>query len=121
MVTFADVVDHANPSIQPVLRRLRGRIRGLGPRMREKVTSKTRISYEVERDFCEVRVQKERILVRVFNTGMRDPKGVITDIPKSHGWQFEKEIPIDSEQLVDYAIPFVEASYRSSRANIPRR
>jgi predicted transport protein len=75
--------------------------------MGEKVTSKTRISYEVERDFCEVRVQKERILVRVFNTGMRDPKGVINDIPKSHGWQFEKEIPIDSEQLVDYAIPFV--------------
>ena len=120
MVTFANVVDHANPSIEPVLRRLRGRIRGLG-RMGEKVTSKTRISYEVARDFCEVRVQRERILVRVFNTGMRDPKGVITDIPKSHGWQFEKEIPIDSEQLVDYATPFVEASYRSSRANIPRR
>jgi hypothetical protein len=59
MVTFADVVDHANPSIQPVLLHLRGRIRGLG-RMGEKVTSKTRISYEVERDFCEVRVQRER-------------------------------------------------------------
>jgi predicted transport protein len=120
MVTFADVVDHANPSIQPVLLHLRGRIRGLG-RMGEKVTSKTRISYEVERDFCEVRVQRERILVRVFNTGKPDPKGIITDIPKSHGWQFQKEIPIDSKQLVDYAIPFVEASYRSSRANIPRR
>ena len=120
MVTFEDVVDHANPSIQPVLRHLRGRIRGLG-RMGEKVTSKTRIAYELERDFCEVRVQKERILVRVFNTGMRDPKNIITDIPKSHGWQFEKEIPIDSNQLVDYAIPYIEASYQSSRANIPRR
>jgi predicted transport protein len=120
MVTFEDHVDYANPSIQPVLRYLRAQIRGLG-RIGEKVTSKQRIAYDVERDFCEVKVQKERILVRVFNTGMPDPKGIITDIPKSHGWQFEKEIPIDSKQLVDYAIPFVEASYRSSRANTPRR
>src|SRR5262245_60082252 len=83
MVTFEDHVDYADPSIQPVLRYLRARIRGLG-RMGEKVTSKQRIAYDVERDFCEVKVQKEQILVRVFNTGMPDPKGIITDIPKSH-------------------------------------
>ena len=68
---------------------------GLG-RMREKVTPARRIAYENERDFCEVKIQKKRVLVRVFNTGLPDPKGIVTDIPKSHGWQYEKEIPIAS-------------------------
>jgi predicted transport protein len=89
--------------------------------MGEKVTKKQRIAYDVERDFCEVKVQKQRILVRVFDMGVSDPKGIVTDIPPSNQWVYEKEIPIDSKELVDYAIPFIEASYRSSRARIPRR
>ena len=118
--SFEDHVDYADPPIQPVLRKLRAGIIGLG-RMREKVTPARRIAYENERDFCEVKIQKKRVLVRVFNTGLPDPKGIVTDIPKSHGWQYEKEIPIASLQLIDYVMPFIEASYRSSRAKMPRR
>jgi predicted transport protein len=120
MPSFEDHVDYADPPIQPVLRKLRAGIIGLG-RMREKVTPARRIAYENERDFCEVKIQKKRVLVRVFNTGLPDPKGIVTDIPKSHGWQYEKEIPIASLQLIDYVMPFIEASYRSSRAKMPRR
>jgi predicted transport protein len=120
MPSFEDHVDYADPPIQPALRKLRARIIGLG-RMREKVTPAQRIAYEKERDFCEVKVQKRQVLVRVLNTGLPDPRGIVTDIPKSHGWQYEKEIPIDSVELVDYVMPFIEASYRSSRANMPRR
>jgi predicted transport protein len=90
--------------------------------MGEKITSKQRIAYEVERDFCEVKVQKERILARVFDMGVADPRGIVTDIAPSHKWQHQKEIPIDSKELVvDYAVPFIEASYKSSRAKQPRR
>jgi predicted transport protein len=120
MPSFEDHVDYVDPPIQPVLRKLRGRIIGLG-RMREKVTPAQRIAYERERDFCEVKVQKKRVLVRVFNTGLPDPKGIVIDIPSSHDWQYQKEIPIDSIESVDYVMPFIEASYRSSRANMPRR
>jgi predicted transport protein len=118
--SFEDHVDYADPPIRPVLRKLRAGILRLG-RMGEKVTREQRIAYENERDFCEVKVQKRQVLVRVFNTGLPDPKGIVTDIPKSHGWQCEKEIPIDTLELVDYVMPFIEASYRSSRAKMPRR
>ena len=117
--SFEDHLEYANPPIQPVLVYLRGRIKALG-RMGEKVTKKERIAYDVERDFCEVKVQKERILVRVFDTGLSDPKGIVADI-RRHGWPHEKEVPVNSKDLVDYAIPFIEASYRSSRARQPRR
>ena len=86
MPSFEDHLNYAEPPIRPVLVYLRGRIKGLGP-MGEKVTSKQRIAYEVERDFCEVKVQKKRILARVFNMGVLDPKGIVTDIPRSHDWQ----------------------------------
>jgi predicted transport protein len=118
--SFEDHLEYANPPIRPVLVYLRGRIKALG-RMGEKVTKNKRIAYDVERDFCEVKVQRERILVRVFNMGVSDPKGIVTDIPRSHEWVYQKEIPLDSKGLVDYAIPFIEASYRSSRARQPRR
>jgi len=98
--SFEDHVDYADPPIRPVLRKLRDGIIRLG-RVREKVTPARRIAYENVWDFCEVKVQKRRALVRVFNTGLPDQKGIVTDVPKSHGWQYEKEIPIASLQLID--------------------
>ena len=118
--SFDDHVEYAKPPIRETLIYLRGQIKALG-RMGEKVTSRQRVAYEVERDFCEVKVLKDEIQVRVFNMGVPDPKGIVTDIPGSHGWQYEKQIPINSKALVDYAVPFIRASYQSSRAKEPRR
>ena len=39
--------------------------------------------------------------------GVLDPKGIVADIPRSHGWQYEKQIPLDSKELLDYAIPLI--------------
>ena len=117
--SFEDHLEFASLPIRPVLEYLRGQIKSLGP-MEEKVTKQKRIVYSVERNFCEVKVQTVRILVRVFDTGVSDPKGIVADI-RRHDWQHENEIPVDSKELVDYAIPFIEASYRSSRARKPRR
>lgn len=119
MPRFEDHLEYANPPLRPVLKYLRDRIKALGW-MGEKVTAEQRIAYDVERDFCEMKVQKSRILVRVFNVGVPDPKGIVTDI-RSKKWVYQSEIPVDSKELVDYAIPFVEASYRSPRAREPRR
>ena len=51
--------------------------------------------------------------------GVPDPKNLITNIPKTHRWQHDKEITIDSLDLVDYAMTFVEASYRSHLTTTP--
>jgi predicted transport protein len=120
MVSFQDHVEYADPVIRPVLRELRDRIIGLG-RMQEKPTPAQRMKYSRARDFCEVKIQKNRILVRVFNMEVPDPKGIVTDIPGTHLWQYQKEIPVDCMELVDYAMPFIVASYQSPRARTPRR
>jgi hypothetical protein len=53
--------------------------------------------------------------------GIGDPKGIVTDIPPAHGWQHQKEIAIDSLELVQYAMPFIVASYKSSLTTDPPR
>jgi predicted transport protein len=118
MVSFEDHEKYTDATLRPVLRKLRERILALG-RMDENPTPAQRIAYSVGRIFAEVKVQKKRILVRVFDMGVADPKGIVTNIPGTHKWQHQKQIPIDSVGLVDYAMPFIEASYRSSLTKNP--
>ena len=121
MVSFDDHVAYTDPAIQPVLRQLRTRITALDRRVTEDVTVHQRIAYSVARIFAEVKVQKKRVLVRVFDTGSPDPKNLVGDIPKTHGWQHQKEIPVDRVEHVEYAMTFVTASYRASLQNGPRK
>jgi predicted transport protein len=90
-----------------------------GMRIREQPTEQHRVPYSVVRIFAEVKVQKKRILARFFRMGAPDPKNLITNIPKTHRWQHDKEIAIDSLDLVDYAMTFVEASCRSHLTTTP--
>jgi predicted transport protein len=117
MTSFDDHVAYTEPPIRPVLQELRTRITALDRKVRENVTAHQRIAYSVARIFAEVKVQKKRVLVRVFDTGLADPKNLVTDIPREYGWQHQKQILIDSVELVDYAMTFVAASYRSSLQN----
>jgi predicted transport protein len=81
MVSFDDHVAYTGPAIQPVLRQLRTRITALDRRVIENVTVHQRIAYSVARVFAEVKVQKKRVLVRVFDAGSPDPKTLAVDIP----------------------------------------
>ncbi len=119
IVSFEDHVAYADPAIRPLLRQLRTRIIGLkqpGRAITERVTKHQRIAYSAERIFAEVKVQKKRVLVRFFGTGVPDHKNLVTDVPTTHRWQHDKEIALDSPSLTDYAMRFIEPSYRSHRA-----
>jgi predicted transport protein len=118
-LSFDDHVAYTEPQVRPVLHDLRTRILALGSRVEEKVTPAQRIAYSVARVFAEVKVQKKRILVRVFDMGMPDVREIVTDIPGKHKWQHQKEIAIDSLELVDDAVKFIEASYKSSLTKSP--
>jgi predicted transport protein len=121
MVSFEDHVAYAEPAIQPVLRELRTRITALDPRVTEKVTERQRIAYRIASVFVEVKIQKKKVLARVFDTGLPDSKNIVVDIPRTHGWQHQKEISIDRLELVEYAMTFVAASYRESLQDKPRK
>ena len=119
MVSFADHLAYAEPNIRPVLVELRKRIMALDRterRIKEKATSEHRIAYSVASIFADVKIQKRKILVRFFEMGVSDPKNVVTDKTK-YKWAWPNQIAVDSVALVDYAMKFVEASYRSHRAD----
>jgi predicted transport protein len=123
-VSFEDHVAYADPEIRPVLRELRGKLKGLGGgagRVSEKVTKHQRVAYSVAQIFAELKVQKKRVLIRFFGTNLPDPRGLVTSIPATHRWQHDKEIAVDSPDLVNYTMTFVQASYRSNRSTLPAR
>ena len=96
MALFEDHLAYAEPQIRPILQELRVRILVLGSRVQEKATPAQRIAYSVARVFAEVKVQKKRVLVRVFDMGITDPRAIISDIPAKYKWQHQKEIAIDN-------------------------
>jgi len=124
MVSINDHLAYADPPIRPTLLELQKRITALDPRkISENPTEQRRITYSVARIFAEVKVQKTKILVGFFDMGVSDPMKLVRHIPyaKNQNWQHDKEIRIDSLKAVDYAMRFVEASYRSHLTNSPPR
>jgi predicted transport protein len=119
VASFADHLAYAEPPIRPVLVELRKRIMALDRperRIKENVTTHRRLAYSVVGIFAEVKVRKKQIQVRFFEAGVSDPKNLVTDI-KKYKWPWPNQITVDSVALVDYAMPFIEASYRSHRAD----
>jgi predicted transport protein len=110
--SFEDHVEYAEPPIRPALHELRRHIRSLGSGIKENVTSKQRVTYRLAHDFAEIKILKKRLLVRVFDTGLPDPRNIGKAIPKEYGWPHDLELAIDTLELVTYAMPFVAASYR---------
>jgi predicted transport protein len=62
-------LSYAEPHVRPVLNQLRTRIAELDRRIVESATPAQRIVYRVDRIFAELKVQKKRVLVRIFETG----------------------------------------------------
>jgi len=116
-ISFEDHVAYVAAPLRPVLRELRNRIVALdqngGRRITEQVTKQQRVAYSVNRIFAELKVQKKRILVRFFGMRNPDPKNIVTSVPATHRWQHDREIAIQNLELLDYAMPFIEASYHS--------
>jgi predicted transport protein len=121
-ISFEDHVAYADAPLRPVLRELRRRIYSLGGgEITEKVTRHQRVAYGVNRIFLEVKVQKKRLLLRFFGTKIPDPRNVVTDIPDTHGWQHDKEMAVEELTSLDYAMPFIVASYNSNLARMAPR
>jgi predicted transport protein len=124
-VSFEDHVAYADARLRPVLRELRMRVRSLGETrgraIAENPTRHQRVAYSVNRIFLEVKVQKKRLLLRFFGANVPDPRNVVADIPDTHGWQHDKEIAVGELSSLDYAMPFVEASYDSNLTKMARR
>ncbi|CAN0656008.1 DNA sulfur modification protein DndB [Nitratireductor aquimarinus] len=107
-------IGYAEPKIQSVLSELRSRVIQLDERVAERATKAQRIVYLIDRIFAEVKVQKKRIIVRVFDVDTPDPKQLLRHIGHAarNGWQHDKELYIDNLESLDESMPFIEASLR---------
>lgn len=113
-------ISYADPNLRPVLKRVMDRIKELDERVIERPTPAQRIVYLVDLIFAEVKVQKKCILVRIFDTDTPDPKRQIRHIEHAskNGWQHDKVIRLENLEMVEYAMPFIKASFRASGSQI---
>jgi predicted transport protein len=116
VTSFEDHIAYAEPTVRPILHELRRRVTALGPMIEENVTPAQRITYRLDHDFVEIKVQKKRLLIRVSDNGVPDPLNIAASIPKSDGWRHDAELAIYAVDLVDYVMPFIAASYRRELA-----
>jgi predicted transport protein len=122
MAKFNDHVRYASPSIQPLIVELDQRIRKLAKHIDpilQEVTDAERIAYRLtgKQQFLEMKVQKEKVLVRFRRTIVRDDKNLLRDIPKKHLWPWEQELDIQDGCTLNYAMRFIEAAYEKSLAS----
>lgn len=120
-VLFEDHVAYTEVPLRPILRSLRQHILGVDSRLREgeTVTPAQRIAYRIpgtSRGFLEIKVLRNAILVRLIDTGLTDPRGLIHRIPDSHGWAVKDEFRILGEEDAEYVKPFIRAAWRLADA-----
>lgn len=110
---IAEHIAYAEPLIRPVLEAVRHHTKQLGKEVIESATPAQRITYSWGRIFLEVKVQKRRVLLRFFDSGIPDPLKMVNHIDhaEKNGWQHDKEIRLEKLEDVDYAMRFVEASF----------
>ncbi|MEX0955028.1 MAG: DGQHR domain-containing protein [Rhizobiaceae bacterium] len=118
MTLIEQHISYAEPELRPVLTELRSRIMQLHAGIVERATAAQRLVYLVDRIFAEVKVQKNRVLVRVFANDTPDPKRLLRHIDHAakNGWQHDKELHIEDLSALEEGMPFIEASLRVSLA-----
>jgi hypothetical protein len=110
-------IAYAEPHIRPILDELRLKILQLNGRIIERATPAQRVVYLEDRIFAEIKVQRRRVLVRIFDTDTPDPHGMLHHIEHAakNGWQHDKELRLDRPVMLVNAMPFIEASLHLSR------
>ncbi|WP_165448368.1 DGQHR domain-containing protein [Rhizobium ruizarguesonis] len=122
MGLIEDHISYAKPHIRPVLDSIRTNIHALDSRIVERPTPRQRIVFLVDRIFAEVKVQKDCVLVRFFDCAVPDPRQVVLHIEhaEKNGWQHNKEVRLTDLEMAHYAMPFIEASFRTQRSATTR-
>lgn len=72
------------------------------------------IAYRTTRNFAEVHVNKNNILVYLMTIDYNDPDNKIENVPESYQWVLNKRIYINNEDDLKYAMKLVQRSYEST-------
>ena len=72
------------------------------------------IAYRTTRNFAEVHVNKNSIIVYVMTIDYSDPENKIEKVPESYQWVLNRRIHINNKNDLDYALNIIKQSYEST-------
>lgn len=75
---------------------------------------KNYIAYRTTRNFVEVHIMKNGLVVYFINNKYDDPKNKIEAVKESYQWSLDRRIHIDNEKDLDYAMKIIAKSYEST-------
>lgn len=72
------------------------------------------IAYRTTRNFAEVHINKNNIIVYLMTIDYDDPENKIENVPESYQWVLNKKIYIRNEEDLKYAMRLIMKSYEST-------
>ena len=72
------------------------------------------IAYRTTRNFAEVQVNKNSLIVYIINTKYNDPENKIENVPDSYQWVLNRRIYIYNKDDLKYAKSIISQSYEST-------
>lgn len=72
------------------------------------------IAYRTTRNFAEVHVHKNHIIIYLMTIDYEDPENKIENVPESYQWVMNKRIYVKNEHDLKYAMKLIQKSYEST-------
>lgn len=80
----------------------------------EKRYKKIYIGYRTVRNFLEIQLKRNELVLYVLPVEYEDPKKLIEDVPESYKYTLNKRLFIKSIDEIEYALNIIKSSYEST-------
>jgi predicted transport protein len=106
-------LDKGNDNIQALLNELNEEILNISDQIEVRYPQ-LYIAYRTTRNFAEVHINKNNIIVYLMTIDYDDPENKIENVPESYQWVLNKRIYINNEEDLKYAMKLIIKSYEST-------
>ena len=79
--------------------------------IKEKSTS-IYIAYRVAKNFLEVHIRKDNLVLFMRPIQYDDPKGMVKKIPDGYNWTMDRRVYLKSVEDIEYVLGLIEQSYK---------
>ncbi len=102
-----------NSDIQSLLNELNEKILNLSDQIEVRYLQ-IYIAYRTTRNFAEVHINKNCIIVYVVEANYKDPENKLEKVPESYQWVASKRIHIYNKNDLEYAMNIIQKSYEET-------
>ena len=106
-------LSYGNDDIKKLLNALNEEIMNISDEIEVRYTQ-VYIAYRTTRNFAEIQVNKNSIIIYLMTINYEDPENKVTDLPKSYNYVLNKKLVINSIDDLEYAMKIITKSYEST-------